>query len=427
MTRSKLKSVVLIGSALCLTLMASACSSGSNSSSSSSNSPSSSGSSPSSSGSAAAAVIPIGIVGSFSGVQGSALIGAKYAVTAWVDWVNAHGGVAGHQVKLYVVDDQANASIAITGVKSLVQDDHVVAIVADMSDVDQSWASYIASTGVPVIGGLPQEVPFMTNPDFYPSGGNLVALFYGTMAHAKQFGPKTGLLYCAEAPVCAQSIPVMKALGAPLGVSLGFAQGILATAPSYTAECEAMKSAGVETYNIAEAQPIVAKVSTACKQAGVTAKLLGGGGTTTLASLSDPGEQGEVGTELDFPFTDHSNAATQEFQAAIKQYASGIGDAMGPSATYGWVSGQLFQAAVEASGSSTITSASIKQGLYALPKGTTLGGIAPPLTFTPGKPSLVNCYFTDEVKNGTLVLPDGLKTSCAPDAVASAFAASLSK
>jgi branched-chain amino acid transport system substrate-binding protein len=344
-----------------------------------------------------------------------------------VDSVNAHGGVAGHQIKLYVVDDQANASTAITGVKSLVQDDHVVAIVADMSDVDQSWASYIESTGVPVVGGLPQEVPFMTNPDFYPSGGNLVALFYGTMAHAKQLGPKTGLLYCAEAPVCAQSIPVMKALGTPLGESLGFSQSILATAPSYTAQCEALKAAGVQTYDIAEAQAIVAKVSSACKQAGVTATLLGGGGTTTQASLSDPGEQGEVGTELDFPFTDSSNTATQEFQTAIKQYATGIGNAMGPSATYGWVSAKLFQAAVEASGSSTVTAASVKQGLYALPKGTTLGGIAPPLTFAAGKPSLVNCYFTDEVKNGTLVLPNGLQTSCAPDAVATAFAASLTK
>jgi branched-chain amino acid transport system substrate-binding protein len=435
----KLKTGALTASALCLALAAAACSSSSSTSSSPGTSAGASSAGASSTGSgspagnsgsstgASGSVIPIGIVGSFSGPQGAALVGAQYAVNAWAASVNAHGGVAGHQVKVFVQDDAADAAKAITAVKTLIQADHVVAIVGEVSDQDQSFASYVESAGVPVVGGLPQDIPFMTNPDFYASGGNIVGLAYGGMVHAKQFGSKTGLFYCAEAPVCAANIPVLKAVGGPLNVNLSFSQSILATAPSYTAQCEALKSSGVQTYNIAEAQPIVAKVASACKQAGVTATLLGGGGTTTLASLSDPGEQGEVGTELDFPFTDSSTAATQEFQAAIKQYATGIGSAMGPSATYGWVAAKLFQAAVVASNSSTVTPASVKQGLYALPKGDTLGGIAPPLTFTAGKPDLVNCYFTDEVKNGTLVEPNGLKAACAPDAVANVIISQLTK
>jgi branched-chain amino acid transport system substrate-binding protein len=411
------KGAVLAGTLLCLAVAA--CGSASNNSGSGGTS--GSGGSGSSSAATSGAAVPIGTIGSFSGPQGAALVGAEFATKAWADWVNAHGGLAGHPVKLFVIDDGDDASKALTGVKTLVQTDHVVAIVGEHSDQDQSWASYIEGTGVPVVGGLPQDTPFGSNPDFYSAGGNNVALSAGTLAVAKKSGKKFGVLYCAEAPVCAQLIPLEKAVGVPYGVSLSFSQSILATAPSYTAECEAVKSSGIQSYQIAEAQPIVARVATACKQAGVTATLVGGGGTIDEASLSDPGENGAVGVELDFPFTADSNAATRHFQSAIKQYAPTIGQAMGPSATYAWASAMLLEAAVKASGSTDVTAASIKKGLYALPAGTTLGGLTPPLTFTQGKPSQVTCWFTDKVSGGKLLLPDGLKTTCALPAAVKAI------
>ena len=48
-----------------------------------------------------------------------------------------------------------------------------------------------------------------------------------------------------------------------------------------------------------------------------------------------------------------------------------------------WASGELFKAAVDASGSGPVTSASVKRGLYAL-KNETLGGLSGPLNFVPG-------------------------------------------
>ena len=418
MVLTRKKGAVLAGTLLCLAVAA--CGSASNNSGSGGTS-SSGASGGSSSATTSGAAVPVGIIGSFSGPQGAALVGAEFAVKAWTDWVNADGGLAGHPVKLFVVDDADNASQALTGVKTLVQTDHVVAIVGEMSDQDQTWAKYIQGTGVPVVGGLPQDTPFGSNPDFYSAGAGNIALSAGTLAVARKYGKKFGVLYCAEAPVCAQLIPIEKAAGVPYGVDLSFSQSILATAPSYTAECEAIKSAGLQSYQIAEAQPIVARVAADCKQAGVTATLVGGGGTIDLASLSDPAENGAVGVELDFPFSADSNAATRQFQAAIKRYAPNIGQAMGPSATYAWASGMLLEAAVKASGTSDVTPASIKNGLYALPKGTTLGGLAPPLTFTKGKPSVVTCWFTDKVSGGKLLLPDGLKTTCALPAAVKAI------
>ena len=49
-----------------------------------------------------------------------------------------------------------------------------MAIVGEVSLVDQAWAGYVAAQGVPVVGGVTPEAPFLANPDFFPSGAQLV-------------------------------------------------------------------------------------------------------------------------------------------------------------------------------------------------------------------------------------------------------------
>ena len=48
-------------------------------------------------------------------------------------------------------------------------------------------------------------------------------------------------------------------------------------------------------------------------------------------------------------------------------------------------------------------------------KDETLDGLTVPLTFTEGKPTIINCYYTLGIKDGEFTEPDGLKTKCAPD------------
>jgi branched-chain amino acid transport system substrate-binding protein len=94
-----------------------------------------------------------------------------------------------------------------------------------------------------------------------------------------------------------------------------------------------------------------------------------------------------------------------------------------------WASGMLFGAAVKASGDSTVTAASVKKGLYAL-KGETLGGLVAPLTFTPGKANLTNCYYSYALDAGKFVETDNMKPTCADGAIDSlidGIAASMAK
>jgi branched-chain amino acid transport system substrate-binding protein len=45
-------------------------------------------------------------------------------------------------------------------------------------------------------------------------------------------------------------------------------------------------------------------------------------------------------------------------------------------------------------------------------KNETLGGLAPPLTFTAGKPHPINCYFEGRISHGTPVLENNGKPTC---------------
>src|ERR1700731_3354544 len=68
--------------------------------------------------------IPVGVIGSYSGPATSSIAGAKEAIQAWADSVNAAGGINGHPVSLFIKDDGGNVSTSVSEAKELVQQDH---------------------------------------------------------------------------------------------------------------------------------------------------------------------------------------------------------------------------------------------------------------------------------------------------------------
>ena len=114
--------------------------------------------------------IPLGFICSCSGPEASAIGSTDKVIQAWAKYVNANGGINGHPVNVIVKDDAQNPATSLQDAKELVTQDHIVAMVGEESFVDSAWASYIAGAGVPVVGGINFEAPFVSNPDFYPSG-----------------------------------------------------------------------------------------------------------------------------------------------------------------------------------------------------------------------------------------------------------------
>lgn len=364
--------------------------------------------------------IPIGTVGSYTGPQASSLGQTGRVVTAWADWTNAHGGVNGHPVKLYNLDDGSDPAKSLSDVQTLVQQDHVIAIVAENSDVDQSWSSYVQQQNIPVIGSAIFNFVYQTNPDFFPMGTTVVASQYGVIAAAKKLGKSHfGLFYCAEAAACAQAVPLFQALAPSAGITLSYSGKVSAFSSDFTAQCLAAKAAGVDVAESGTDATTATRIAAQCAQQGYHPAWVGQDGTVTLAWQNTSALSGALTAQPVFPYTDTSVQGERDFQSALKQYAPGIigSSSFSENDAEDWAGGQLFLAAAKAANlGDNATSAQLVQGLDSL-HNETLGGIVPPLTFTQGQPTHVNCWFYMGVEKGRFTTPYGLTPDCTPAGV----------
>jgi branched-chain amino acid transport system substrate-binding protein len=363
--------------------------------------------------------IVVGGIGSYTGTLAPSFGGARQVLQAWAASVNAAGGIRGRHVRLVLEDDRGEPALAQQLVTKMITRDHVVAIVGESSDVDSIWASYVTKQGVPVIGGSPANIAFSIYSDFFPSGASGIAAIYGAEQFALQNGPQFGFLGCSGTQLCALSLPAAFEIAKASGTKVAFGDNVSASATDYTADCQALRQAKVESYLLATDSATSLRIAAACRTQGLTAQIITTDGAVTRSWAKAPAVDGALSAELDFPFVDTSAPATRAYQTALAKYAPDLGDLAGPGASYAWVAGKLFEAAIAHAPPGPITPATIKTGLYAL-HGETLGGLAPPLTYRVGQPSFVSCYFTLGVSGGAFTEPNGLRTTCLPPAIVAA-------
>jgi len=339
--------------------------------------------------------------GPSSGTQGT----TEDVMKAWESATNASGGINGHPVKVVTIDDAGNPSRGLAAAKKLVEQEKVVAIVGQNTTTSGSWETYVSGKGVPVVGGAPVDAAWTTNPDFFASGSTLPMTLYGTVELAAKAGKKKlGLLYCAEAPVCAQTVPIATGLGKLLGVEVQSAK-VSTTAPDYAAPCLNLKKSGADALWVAMVSSAVPRVMQSCLKQGYEPFSTTSAATTDAAWLKVAELDGTEISGTNAVYTDESVPGVKAFLDALDEYAPEVreGKNFSAPALYPWAGGELFKAAAEqAKLTPTSTSADVTKGLYAL-KGATLGGIAPPLTFAKGQPGFSPCYFPAKIEGGEFV------------------------
>jgi branched-chain amino acid transport system substrate-binding protein len=391
---------------IAVAVVAAACSS-SNSSSNTSQGASSSSSSPvvASSGSD----LVIGTIGNFSGPGGepSHLAGLQ----AWVDSVNASGGIKGRQIKLIVEDDQGDATMSQADIRQLVQVDHVLAIVSpEASGTESGWASYVQQQHVAVVGGEADTPVWFTNTSFFPSGATVLTSLEMQAYAVKAAGKNSfGAVYCAEAAVCKQVLPALQGYAKAFQLDMSTSAAIAVAAPSYTAQCLAARQAGAQALIIDASYAAGSRFAPACAQQGYSPVYVIPSGAFDNRYLQVPQVNGAyVPTTNALWFA--STPAVNQFKAAMAKYEPGT--ASGPNPISGWSGGALFGAAA-ASLPADPTPADVFTALYALPKNDTLNGLTPPLNFHSGAPaSQVTCFFLGQIENGQLTAPKGTAPIC---------------
>lgn len=398
------RNVLKVAGGLSAALVLAACSSSSHSSA------------PPASTKTSAAPITVGVICSCSGTLGSNDVAKQDVYRAWVNTVDASGGIDGHQVKLITKDDAGVPGTAVSEAQGMVSD-HVDAIL-DISNVDTAWATEVQQADIPVVGSNVFDTPFYTNPDFYSEGQTADSSFYSVVATAKLAGADNlGIVYCAEAAACEDVISPTKQAGKKLGVPVNYVAEISATAPNYTAQCLAAEQAHISAIFIADVPTVVQNVGHGCSEQGYNPTWVTEGSSFDMLQTTTAGIKDNLWSEFsDMPFFS-TTPEVEAMDTAVDKYYPGLRNnttEWSQLAALSWPSGLLLEDAVKAGGLSatgTPSAAEVVKGLHSL-HSDTLDGWAPPLTFTAGKANPVDCWFTSHVKDGTPSLVDNGKVSC---------------
>ncbi len=361
---------------------------------------------------ASAAPVVIGDLCSCTGPEASTISQTTDVVNAWASSVNAKGGLDGHKVQIVVKDDGYNPATSLADAQSLVEQNHVIAIF-DNSDEDQAWESYIEKAKVPVIGATESDAGYQ-NPDFFPPGATFNYSDGAGAVAAHKAGIKTeAILYCAEVAICQESTEESKVILPKLGMKLVYSTSISFAAPNYSAQCLAAKQSGAQSMAVGDASAIVTKVAENCATQGFKPIELSADGSVAIAWLGVPAMDGNIDVQGDVPWFVH-DAATNPMYSALGKYAPGVttGPNFGEVVVQSWAAGVLLQLA-SAHLSATPTSADVYKGLYSL-KGTTLDGLAAPITFHKGQTASNPCFFEMGIKSAKFVALNGGKYFCTP-------------
>jgi branched-chain amino acid transport system substrate-binding protein len=340
------------------------------------------------------APVVVGQVGSFSGVLGPINGGAKTGLQIWAKAINAQGGVACHHVSVFSADDGADPSKTQASVQDLVQNKHAVAILG--SFVQLSYAglkSGIESQNVPAVGGDLSDPNWNASRMAFPQGANIRAQIIGAYKQANEQGhKKIALLYCVESSICsnAKKVTIDEGGAAKAGSTVVYSAQVSLTQSDFTAQCQNAKNAGADMIAAGVDGSAIIRIARSCSALSYHPVFTTAASAVGASQAQDPGlEANTLGIASSVaPWSNSDNAAEAAYQTAMKTYAGGTATD-GPSAI-AWASGQLFAAAIsklgDAAMNSPITSAMVLKGL-GLIKNETLGGLIPPLSFSPGQAS----------------------------------------
>lgn len=362
------------------------------------------------------APITVGAICDCSGAIGPVIVDTSKVYQAWVNTVNAAGGINGHPVKLELMDDASNPATGESDAQTLISD-HVDAIVA-LTYFASSWESAVDAAHIPVVGGEVPSIPMYTDPNFYPEGETQDSSTYALVATAKAAGATNlGTLYCTESSTCSSAATGLKQAGQQAGLPVTYSAAVSQTAVDYTAQCVAAKQQHISAIAGLTAAESLAGMATNCATQGYKPIYLVQGDSFTNEFLTTPGTKDNLWSAFpDRPFWSN-NPEVQAMNAAVNKYYPGLESnttSWSQDSANSWASGLLLEAAVKAGGltaSGTPSSAEVIQGLTSL-KGETLGGWSPPLTFPAGKPHPIDCWFTAHVSNGVPVLTNNGSVSC---------------
>ena len=352
-------------------------------------------------------------VGPYSGPVGTVFEPILKGAQLWITAVNAKGGVNGHQIKLFVYDDGGDPARHRAQVQDAVEQRDVIGFFANGEALaGASSVGYITAKRIPVVGTDPAPDWVYSSPMFFLQGSTGDELTRSIpLSIAQQVLPRgkkrLGTLICVEAEQCNTADRLVAETAREAGLDVVYRGRASLAQPDFTAECLSARKENVEVFFIGLDPNSVGRVTTACARQGyhpIYAPLISDAGQKDNPELA-----GAVALSPVFPYFQSGTPATDEFQAAVRDYGGGV--ALSVGSAVGWAAGKLLERAAGAI-SEPPTTESLLAGLWSI-KADTLGGLTSPRTFVQDQPpSRITCWFNLTIAQRAWVSPDGFRLNC---------------
>jgi branched-chain amino acid transport system substrate-binding protein len=365
------------------------------------------------------APVAIGQVGTFSGVAGSITTPARSALAVWARDLNTRGGLACHPVQVFAADDGGDAGRAASAEHDMVHQHHVVAFVGTILPLSIAGFRPAAEADkVPVIGGAAVSDDYYSSPWFFPASASIDAQAIGLIRNGVGRGMKRlGLLYCVEATPCTLLAKKGKQFAADAGAELVYDAPVSVTQPDFTAQCANAKNAKVDLLGAAMDGASITRMVRSCQAIGFKPLIATGAGLLDPQQALDPVLRsfGVVTVSGEAPWFLSDQPGLKAYRAALATFSP---DSPPDGASVmAWVAGELLRVAIEhvatEARSGPITTALVLKGL-GLVQHETLGGLIPPITFTPNQAHATSngCVYFEQLTTTGWSAPQGSKPAC---------------
>lgn len=363
--------------------------------------------------------IVIGQTLATSGLIGSTTGNIRQGLSIWAAAVNARGGVQCHPVQVISLDDGSDSARVASNWNTLKARGMVAMVGAGEPITMGALRAQAERDKIPVIGGDLVDTAWYESTWVFPQGASTGASYDGSLVEAVKARPgatKAGLIYCVEASICTAIKGNFANSAATAGIGVGLMKAVSLTQSDFTAECQAMKDAGVEVLWLALDGSAVTRLGRSCNRIGYDPQLATMALAVPPAVAADPILR-KATVYLASPTVPYSTVDTPgaaEFHAAAKQFAPTF--KLDQSVMQGWSSGKLFETALEKVAAKAragdVTTEMILEGLWQV-KHEKLGGLSPGVTFEKGKPaSAPRCYYVLLLTTNGVTAPLGSKVRC---------------
>jgi branched-chain amino acid transport system substrate-binding protein len=361
----------------------------------------------------AGSTILLGTVGTFSGPSGSAWKPGVDGVQIWAKDVNRRGGLDGHPVKVLVADDGGDPARHLSLVKEFVENRKVFAFVYTVVSTSYSKAveDYLIKKGIVVVGGDASAKLWETSKPYFPMGTTQSGALFSHMKAAKQLHPemkKIAVLTCREAQGCTEAATGWPEAGKKVGFETVYRAEVSIAQPDFTAECLGARNAGAELMFVAVDPNSVRRLGSSCGRQTYKPVYVLPSGVISSGQARDENLEGALGVNLVMPWMSSATPGQKEWQAAVKRFNPSL--QLNITTPFGWVSGKMLEKAGTGRIGANPSRAGLLAGLLTF-KGETLGGIAPPLTFTASRKNS-ECWFTVNFKGGSWKEGEGGLAGC---------------